>query len=69
MNQIEKNIMAFLPVEEIEEVALSQILMTGRLPFVKHLSVMADAHAGKGSCVGTVIATKGAVIPAAVGVN
>jgi len=31
--------------------------------------VMPDAHCGKGSCVGTVIATEGAIIPAAVGVD
>jgi hypothetical protein len=40
------------------------------MPFIhKHVAVMPDAHAGKGSTVGTVIATKGAVIPAAVGVD
>src|SRR5829696_8161109 len=35
----------------------------------KHVAVMPDCHYGKGSTVGTVLATKGAVIPAAVGVD
>ena len=40
------------------------------MPFVfKHIAVMPDCHLGKGATVGSVIATKGAVIPAAVGVD
>jgi tRNA-splicing ligase RtcB len=40
------------------------------LPFVfKHLALMPDVHLGKGSLVGSVIATKEAIIPAAVGVD
>jgi tRNA-splicing ligase RtcB len=40
------------------------------LPFVfKHLALMPDVHLGKGSLVGSVIATKDAIIPAAVGVD
>lgn len=40
------------------------------LPFVfKHISLMPDVHLGKGALVGSVIATKEAVIPAAVGVD
>jgi tRNA-splicing ligase RtcB (3'-phosphate/5'-hydroxy nucleic acid ligase) len=40
------------------------------LPFVfKHLSLMPDVHLGKGALVGSVIATKDAIIPAAVGVD
>jgi len=34
-----------------------------------HLAVMPDVHVGKGATVGSVIATKGAIIPAAVGVD
>ena len=34
-----------------------------------HVALMPDAHLGKGATVGSVIATKGAVIPAAVGVD
>jgi tRNA-splicing ligase RtcB (3'-phosphate/5'-hydroxy nucleic acid ligase) len=41
-----------------------------RLPCVyKHVALMPDAHLGKGSMVGSVIATKDAVIPATVGVD
>ena len=40
------------------------------LPFVfKHVALMADVHLGKGALVGSVIATKDAIIPAAVGVD
>lgn len=40
------------------------------LPFVyKHVALMPDVHIGKGALVGSVIATKDAIIPAAVGVD
>ena len=49
---------------------VEQAKMTASMPFVHpHVSLMPDAHLGKGSAVGTVIPTKGAVIPAAVGVD
>jgi tRNA-splicing ligase RtcB len=41
-----------------------------RLPCLyKHVALMPDAHLGKGSMVGSVIATRDAVIPATVGVD
>ena len=41
-----------------------------RLPCLyKHVALMPDAHLGKGSMVGSVIATKDAIIPATVGVD
>lgn len=53
-----------------EAEAVQQIENMAKMPFVyKHVAVMPDAHAGKGSTVGTVIATKGAIVPAAVGVD
>lgn len=53
-----------------EDEAVAQIENMARMPFIhKHVAVMPDAHAGKGSTVGTVIATKAAIIPAAVGVD
>jgi tRNA-splicing ligase RtcB len=53
-----------------EDQAMDQIRRVASMPFIhKHIAVMPDAHAGIGSTVGTVIATKGAVIPAAVGVD
>ena len=40
------------------------------LPFVfKHVALMPDVHLGKGALVGSVIATKESIIPAAVGVD
>lgn len=43
---------------------------TASLPCIfKHISLMPDVHLGKGALVGSVIATKEAVIPAAVGVD
>src|SRR4051812_26581660 len=55
---------------QLEEEAEQQVRNAANLPFIhKHVAVMPDAHAGKGSTIGTVIATKGAIIPAAVGVD
>lgn len=54
----------------IENEAIAQLQNLARLPFVyKHVAVMPDAHAGKGSTVGTVIATNKAIIPSCVGVD
>jgi tRNA-splicing ligase RtcB len=60
----------FLPVEDVEAGALQQIANTASMGFVfKHVAVMPDCHYGKGATVGTVLATRGAIIPAAVGVD
>lgn len=54
----------------IEDAAMSQIQRISALPFIhSHVAVMPDAHWGMGATVGTVIATKGAIVPAAVGVD
>lgn len=54
----------------IEPSAMSKIYNTAKLPFVyKHVAIMPDCHDGIGAVVGTVIATRGAVLPAAVGVD
>jgi len=54
----------------VEAAAREQLLNTARLPFVfSHLAVMPDVHLGKGSTIGSVIPTRGAIIPAAVGVD
>src|SRR5207244_7296693 len=58
----------FLPPDTVEPGVLRQIENTASLPFIyKHVAVMPDCHYGKGATVGTVIATKGAIIPAAGG--
>ncbi len=54
----------------VDEQAKGQLANMARMPFVhSHLAVMPDVHVGKGATVGSVIATKGAIIPAAVGVD
>lgn len=53
-----------------EKEALEQLNRCSKLPFIfKWLAVMPDVHSGKGSTIGSVIATKDAVIPAAVGLD
>jgi tRNA-splicing ligase RtcB len=55
---------------QVEQQARDQLNNLSRMPFLyKHLAVMPDVHWGMGSTVGSVIATKGAIIPAAVGVD
>jgi len=54
----------------IEDQAREQITRIARMPFVfRWVAVMPDVHWGIGATVGSVIPTKGAVIPAAVGVD
>lgn len=56
--------------DDVEESALKQLNNLSALPFIhKHVAVMPDCHAGYGSTVGSVIPTKGAIIPSAVGVD
>jgi tRNA-splicing ligase RtcB len=53
-----------------EESAAQQVRRAAELPFIfKWVAVMPDVHAGIGATVGSVIPTKGAIIPAAVGVD
>jgi tRNA-splicing ligase RtcB len=53
-----------------ETEARAQLERIARLPFIhRHVAVMPDVHLGKGATVGSVIATKRAIIPAAVGVD
>jgi tRNA-splicing ligase RtcB len=52
----------------VEDAAMQQLRNVASIPFVhKHVAAMPDVHWGKGATVGSVIATKGAIIPAAVG--
>src|SRR5262249_14424955 len=54
----------------IEEQAQKQLLNVAQLPFIfKWVAAMPDVHWGIGATVGSVIPTKGAIIPAAVGVD
>jgi tRNA-splicing ligase RtcB len=55
---------------QVENKAWEQLLKLARLPFIhQHIAVMPDVHWGLGATVGSVVPTKGAVIPAAVGVD
>src|ERR1043166_7221491 len=70
MERVNDKAVVFLPWNTIEAEAQRQILNTASMPFIfKHVAVMPDCHYGKGATVGTVLATKGAVIPAADGVD
>jgi tRNA-splicing ligase RtcB len=54
----------------LDEETRRQAERTASLPFVyPHVALMPDAHLGKGATVGSVLPTKGAIIPAAVGVD
>jgi tRNA-splicing ligase RtcB len=54
----------------VEAEARQQLSNMARMPFIyKHVAVMPDVHVGKGSTIGSVIPTLGAIIPAAVGVD
>jgi tRNA-splicing ligase RtcB len=55
---------------EVETAAMRQLKAVASLPWVAHhVAVMPDVHVGKGATVGTVVAMRGAVCPAAVGVD
>ena len=55
---------------EIEPSARAQLVNISRLPIVHHhVAAMPDVHLGIGATVGSVIPTKRAIIPAAVGVD
>lgn len=54
----------------LDDLTLAQAQRTASLPIVHgHLALMPDAHLGMGATIGSVIPTRGAIIPAAVGVD
>jgi tRNA-splicing ligase RtcB len=56
--------------DDLEASARQQLVNLSKLPIIHHhVAAMPDVHAGIGATVGSVIATKQAVIPAAVGVD
>lgn len=57
------------PLDEVEVEAREQVRKIASLPWVAHVAVMPDVHFGKGATVGSVIAMRQAVCPAAVGVD
>lgn len=63
-------IKAWIDGVPLEDEAKKQLLNVAKMPFIfKHVAVMPDVHWGMGATVGSVIPTKGAIIPAAVGVD
>ncbi|GAA5631837.1 RNA-splicing ligase RtcB [Acinetobacter calcoaceticus] len=55
---------------DIDSESIEQLKKMAQLQFVySHIAVMPDVHVGKGATVGSVIPTKNAIIPAAVGVD
>jgi tRNA-splicing ligase RtcB (3'-phosphate/5'-hydroxy nucleic acid ligase) len=55
---------------QLEDQARQQLTNAAQLPFIfKWIAAMPDVHWGVGATVGSVIPTKGAIIPAAVGVD
>lgn len=68
MEQVNDRLVNF--ASDIDENTMEQAKLTSQLPFIfPHVALMPDAHLGKGATVGSVIPTKDAVIPAAVGVD
>lgn len=64
------DVRVWAPIGEIEASALEQIKKVAKLPWAfHHVAIMPDAHFGIGCTVGSVIAMKNAVSPAAVGVD
>ncbi|HYD12354.1 MAG TPA: RtcB family protein [Allosphingosinicella sp.] len=54
----------------VDDKAKDQLARAARMPFIfRHVAAMPDVHVGIGATVGSVIPTRGAVIPAAVGVD
>jgi len=63
-------IKAWIDGVPLEDAAQKQLQNISGLPFVfRHVAAMPDVHWGMGATVGSVIATQGAIIPAAVGVD
>ncbi len=63
-------IKAWVQGVEFDDGARRQLENIARLPFIHgHVAAMPDVHYGMGATIGSVIATKGAIIPAAVGVD
>jgi len=71
---IKKVINSRMPVkiwtDDVDQASIDQLTNIGNMPFIhKHVAAMPDVHLGKGATIGSVIATKGAIIPAAVSVD
>lgn len=69
-NQNGKPVKAWVKGVPFDTSTEQQLLETASMPFIHHhVAAMPDCHVGKGSTVGCVLPTRGAIIPAAVGVD
>lgn len=67
---IHQKILVWTDPYSIEQEAQTQLRNLSELPILAgHIAVMPDVHVGKGATVGSVVATRGAIIPAAIGVD
>ena len=65
-----QNVKMWVGQMEVEQAAIDQITNISTLPILAgHIAIMPDVHMGKGATVGSVIPTRSAIIPAAVGVD
>src|SRR5512138_1165441 len=63
-------IKVWAPIHELDSLVIRQLKKVAALPWVAHhVAAMPDVHLGRGATVGSVIAMRGAVAPAAVGVD
>jgi tRNA-splicing ligase RtcB len=68
MEQLTKRLMNWASI--LEDNTREQAERTSTMPFIHpHVALMPDAHLGKGSTVGSVVPTLGAILPACVGVD
>ena len=68
MERLSDKLLNWASILDIE--TLRQAERTSSLPFIHpHVALMPDAHLGKGATVGSVLPTRAAIIPAAVGVD
>lgn len=60
----------WLAFEDIDDECLNQAIHLSNLPFAfHHIALMPDCHSGYGMPIGGVLATEGAIVPNAVGVD
>lgn len=70
VHKLDNGIPVKMWLKDIEDGALEQLNNLSMLPFAfSHIAVMPDCHQGYGMPIGGVLATKGVVIPNAVGVD
>jgi tRNA-splicing ligase RtcB len=65
-----KNVKAWTEGVPVEYDAVNQVRNIASLPILAgHVAIMPDVHVGKGATVGSVIPTRGSIVPSAVGVD